>query len=103
MGYRIEYSVHSRAMVVRVSGCTHSHAKTIAREIQREAKRAAVRRLVLDVRELIDRFGNLGTLVLGTCRNRRVAVIDEDQGNPLSHSQLRYFADPNEALTWLAD
>ena len=112
MGYRIEYALESRAMVVRVSGCTHTHAKTIAREIQREARRAAIKHLVIDVRGLVDRFGNLGALVLGTCRNRRVAVIDDDKDKELYHpfsedaarlvnAELRYFADPGAALAWL--
>jgi hypothetical protein len=112
MGYRIEYGLESRAMVVRVFGCTHTHAKTIAREIQREARRAAIKHLVLDVRGLVDRFGNLGALVLGTCRNRRVAVIDDEDDEALDQpfsedaarrrdAELRYFADPDAALAWL--
>jgi len=112
MGYRIEYAMGGRTMLVRVSGRSHVHMPAIAREIRNEAKRASVRRLVIDVRGLADRFGNLSTLVRGTCRNRRLAVVDDDANNlryyPFSqlaarrrNSEMRYFSDPRDALAWI--
>jgi hypothetical protein len=114
MGYRIDYAVGRRTMLVRVSGCTRSDALAIGREIRREAKRASVEHLVIDVRGLVDRFGSLGTLVLAACRNRRVAVVDDDQDNALyrpfseyaarrRNADLRYFPDAHAALAWIGD
>jgi hypothetical protein len=67
MGYRIDYAVGRSTMLVRVSGRTRTQALAIAREIRREAKRASIQHLVIDVRGLADRFGSLGTLVLAAC------------------------------------
>ena len=99
-------------MLVRLSGRTRSQARTIGREIRKEAKRAAIKHLVIDVRELADRFGSLGTLVLAACKNGRVAVVDDDEDaahyHPFSEhaarrrkSELRYFADPRSAIDWV--
>ncbi len=114
MGYRIDYAVGRRTMLVRVSGRTRTEALAIAREIRREAKRACIEHLVIDVRGLADRFGSLGTLVLAACRNRRVAVVDDDEDHALyrpfsefaarrRNSELRYFADAYAALAWVGD
>ena len=110
MGYRIDYRLGRRTMLARVSGRTRLRAASIGREIRREAKHAAADQLLIDVRGLVDRFGSLGTLVLAACRDRRVAVVDDENElyHPLSefaarrkNSQLRYFADPRAALAWL--
>lgn len=112
MGYRIQYAIGGRTMLVRVSGRSLAHTQAIARDIRQEARRAAVRHLVIDVRGLADRFGNLATLVRGTCRNRRLAVIDDDVDNARYYafselaarrrnSEMRYFSDPRDALAWV--
>ena len=98
MGYRIDYAVKGRTLLARVSGFTHTHANTIARDIREEAQRAAIRHLVIDVRGLVDRLGNLATLVRAAAAHQRVAVVDD------SHDHARYhpFAE-REALAWLGD
>src|SRR4051812_20420010 len=78
MGYRIDYAVGRRTMLARVSGRTILRAASIGREIRREAKRAAMGQLLIDVRGLADRFGSRGPLVLAACRDRRVAVVDDE-------------------------
>ena len=65
------------------------------------------------MRGLADRLGELGTLALAACRDRRVAVVDGDDNavfHPLSewaarsrNGELRYFSDPLSALAWLED
>ena len=112
MGYRIQYAIGGRTMLVRLSGRSRTQMRTIAREIRHEAKRAAVRHLVIDVRGLADRFGNLATLVGGTCRNHRLAVVDDEESHALYYAfselaarrrkaQMRYFSDPRDALAWV--
>jgi len=113
VGYRIHYRVGGRTMVARVSGRSPTRAAAIGREIRKEAQRACVEQLVIDVRGLVDRLGSLGALALAACREHRVAVVDGDE-NELYHpfseylarrrkSQLRYFTDPRAALAWLDD
>ena len=100
-------------MLACVSGHTRARAAAIGREIRKEAKRAHVEQLVIDVRGLVDRLGSLGMLALAACRDHRVAVVDAYE-NELYHpfseyaarrrnSQLRYFTDPRAALAWLDD
>ena len=114
MGYRIEYAVKGRTMVARVSGFTRHHARTIARDIREEAERAAVKHLAIDVRGLVDRLGNLSTLVRAAAPHQRVALIDDNQDHeryrPFAEhearrrkAKLRYFADARDALDWLGD
>ena len=112
MGYRIDYAVGGRTMLVRLSGRTRTQARDIGREIREEASRACIQQLVIDVRGLADRFGSLGTLVLAACSGRRVAVVDDDEGSahyqPFSEyaarrkkAELRYFGDASSALAWI--
>jgi len=114
MGYRIEYAVTGRTMVARVSGFSHHNAATIARDIREEAARAAVKHLMIDVRGLVDRLGNLSTLVRAARPHQRLAVIDDNRDHDRYHpfgehearrgkAKLRYFADAREALAWLGD
>ena len=112
MAYRIQYAIGGRTMLVRLSGRSRTQMRTIAREIRQEARRASVQHLVIDVRGLADRFGNLATLVRGTCRTRRLAVVDDEEDHALYYpfselaarrrkSEMRYFSDPREALAWV--
>lgn len=114
MGYRIEYAVKGRTLLARVSGFTHAHATTIARDIREEARRAAIKHLAIDVRGLVDRLGNLATLVHAAAPHQRVAVIDDNDDHaryqPFAErearrrkAKLRYFADARDALDWLGD
>lgn len=116
MGYRIEYRLGSCTLQARVSGKSSlMHAKWIARDICREAERATVRQLLIDVRGLYDRLGTLSTLASGTCRagTRRVAMVDSSDNeryHPFSEwaarrrgRELRYFEDAAAAIAWLED
>jgi hypothetical protein len=114
MGYRIEYAVKGRTLLARVSGFTHAHATTIARDIREEARRAAIKHLLLDVRGLVDRLGNLATLVCAAAPHQRIAVVDDNEDHsryqPFAEhearrrkAKLRYFVDTREALDWLGD
>jgi hypothetical protein len=114
MGYRIEYAVKGRTLLARVSGFTHVHATTIARDIREEARRAAIKHLAIDVRGLVDRLGSLATLVHAAAPHQRVAVIDDNDDHaryqPFAErearrrkAKLRYFADARDALDWLGD
>ena len=97
-------------MRARVRGRSRRNAVVIGRDIASEAERASVEHLLIDVRGLADRLGELGTLVLAACRDRRVAVVDDENAlfHPLSewaarrhNAELRYFSDPLDALAWL--
>jgi hypothetical protein len=114
MGYRIEYAVKGRTMVARISGFTRENATIIARDIRDEAERAAIKHLMIDVRGLVDRLGNLSTLVRAARAHQRVAIIDDNEDHqrfqPFAEhearrrkAKLRYFADAREALAWLGD
>jgi hypothetical protein len=73
--------------------------------------RAAARQLVSDMRELVDRLGPLGALVLAAYENQRVAVVacdDPERDYPFSELEarqrgfeLRCFCDVTSALAWL--
>ena len=97
-------------MRARVRGRSRRNAAAIGRDIATEARRASIEHLLIDVRGLVDRLGELGTLVLAACRDRQVAVVDDENGvfHPLSewaargrNAELRYFSDPGAALAWL--
>jgi|1185.fasta_scaffold43205_2 hypothetical protein len=114
MGYRIEYAVMGPVLLARVSGFTSDNGPVIAREIREEAKRAAIKHLMIDVRGLVDRLGNLSTLVSAAAPNQRIAIIDDNYDHaryqPFAeeearrrNAKLRYFADAREALAWLGD
>lgn len=97
-------------MRAKVRGRSRCNASAIGRDIAAEAERASIQHLLIDVRGLADRLGELGTLVLSACRNRRVAVVDDEHTlfHPLSewaarrwNAELRYFPEPGAALAWL--
>ncbi|HEY3073625.1 MAG TPA: hypothetical protein VGJ74_00485 [Burkholderiales bacterium] len=72
--------------------------------------RAAARQLLSDMRELVERLGPLGALVLAAYEHQRVAVVAGDDPRSYAYSEfearrrgfeLRYFGDVSSALTWL--
>src|SRR5882672_5185158 len=111
MGYRIDFAVGGRTLQARVRGRSSSQGARIGRDIADEAGRAAAKQLLIDVRGLVDRLGELGTLALAACRGRRVAVIDSGDNelyHPFSENEarqrgyeLRYFYDVASAMAWL--
>ena len=112
MGYRIEYAVRGGTMQARVSGRSSlGYAVRIAREIAEESARRAVRDLLIDVRDLMDRVGTLGTLALEASSSARVALVDTRDNERyhilsegLARSRgyaLRCFHDRASAMAWL--
>jgi hypothetical protein len=110
MGYRIDFTVNGSTMQATVRGRSRQ-ADVIARDIAAEARRAAVKQLLIDVRGLVDRLGALGALVVTARGKRRVAVVDS-RDNETWHAfpedearrrgcQMRVFCDPASALAWL--
>jgi hypothetical protein len=72
--------------------------------------RAAARQLLSDLRELVERLGPLGALVLAAYENQRVALVDCDDDRSYALSELearrrgfelRCFCDVSSALAWL--
>lgn len=115
MGYRIDFGIEQGTqgpiLRAKIRGRSSRDAARIGRDIAAQAKREAATQLLLDVRELADRLGALGTLVLAACNRRRAAVIDSGDHelyHPFSEfaakrrgSEVRYFADAAAAIEWL--
>ncbi|OAI50445.1 hypothetical protein AYO46_10120 [Betaproteobacteria bacterium SCGC AG-212-J23] len=107
MGYRIDYQAREGVLAAIVSGKS-KYAARIARDL---AAHAGERELLIDLRRLEDRVGNLGTLV-GTIGSRRIAVLDVAENDRyyvfaemLARSlgcTLRLFADAQSAIRWLS-
>jgi hypothetical protein len=112
MGYRIEFAVEGPTLQARVRGRSAHLARAIGRDIAEQARHAAAKQLLIDVRGLVDRLGALGALVLPACARRRIAVVDSDDNDgyhPFSEfaarergGEVRYFADAKTARAWLA-
>lgn len=112
MGYRIEFALDGPTLRARVRGRSAHLARAIGRDIAEQARRAAAKQLLIDVRGLVDRLGALGALVLPACAQRRIAVVDSEDNHfyhPFSESaarkqggEVRYFASARAALHWLA-
>ena len=114
MGYRIDYVVRDGTLAAVVRGKSSlAQAAWIAQDIAEQAARHAARRLLIDLRGLVDRVGALGTLLLAPAavERCRVAVLDvpeydayyafpETAARAQGHD-LRYFASPAAALDWL--
>jgi hypothetical protein len=110
MGYRIDFAVNGRTLQATVCGRARQ-ADVIARDIADEAGRASVKRLLIDVRGLVDRLGALGALMLAAGGERRVAVVDSrdnERWHPFPEDEARrrgyhvkYFCDRDSALSWL--
>ena len=115
MSYRIKYAVNDGMLRAVVSGrASLGGAASIAQDISREASRQAVKKLIIDLRSLLDRVGTLGTLLAPEAiAGRRVAVIDVSENDPhyvysesaarVHGADLRYFYDPADALSWLRE
>ena len=100
-------------MQARVSGKSSlAYAARIARDIAEEAAQRAAKKLLIDVRGLVDRVGTLGTLALGACSSApRVALVDTSDNERfhilsegLARSRgysLRCFHDRASAIDWL--
>ena len=118
MGCRIEYEMKEEGVLqAEVSGrSTLSDAAWIARNIAREAGKAMLKRVLIDVRNLADRVGTLATLAMadgnsGRVRGYRVAVVDDGEYDryyvfaELEARQrgcsLRRFSDRAAAAAWL--
>jgi hypothetical protein len=107
MSYRIDYQAREGVLAAVVSGKS-KYAKRIARDI---AAHAGGRELLIDLRRLEDRVGNLGTLV-SAIGKRRIAVLDVVENDRyyvfaerLAQAlgcTLRCFADAQSAIRWLS-
>ena len=107
MSYRIDYQARGSVLAAIVSGKS-KYASRIARDL---ATHAGERELLIDLRSLEDRVGNLGTLV-SEIRSRRIAVLDVVENDRyyvfaemLAQSlgcTLRCFADAESAIGWLS-
>ena len=72
--------------------------------------RATARQILSEMRELVERLGPLGALVLAAYERQRVAVVACDDQRSYAYSELearrrgfelRYFCDVSSALAWL--
>jgi hypothetical protein len=110
VGYRIDFAINGRTLRATVCGRARQ-TEVIARDIAEQASRASVKRLLIDVRGLVDRLGALGALVVTASDDRRVAVVDsreneawhpfpEDEARRRGY-QVKYFSDAGSALSWL--
>jgi hypothetical protein len=107
MSYRIDYQAKEGVLAAVVSG----KSKYVSRIASDLAAHAGERELLIDLRRLEDRVGNLGTLVSAIGR-RRIAVLDVVENDRyyafaerLARSlgcTLRRFTDAESAITWLS-
>ena len=113
MAYRIQYQAQGGFLSAVVSGKSRFAAR-IARDIGAQARERAARQLLIDLRRLEDRVGNLRTLIAAPAHavNGRIAVLDvmendryyvfaEMVAKSLGCS-VRCFADPAAAIRWLS-
>jgi hypothetical protein len=118
MSCRIEYQAGEEGVLLAaVSGrSTLADAAWIARNIAREAGKAMLKRVLIDVRNLADRVGTLATLAMadgnsGRVKGYRVAMVDNGEYDryyvfaELEARQrgcrLRRFSDRAAAAAWL--
>ena len=119
MGYRIDFAVRDdllRAVVSGRASCERT-ASWIGKDIAEQAKRAARKQLLVDLRRLGNRVGSLGTILLPSGWRRatdyRVAVLDITENDPYyvflelaarcRGYDLRYFDGAAAALAWLQE
>ena len=110
MGYRIDYQAREGVLAAVVSGKS-TYASRIARDIAAQARERAAQQLIIDLRRLENRVGNLGPL-LSAIGTRRIAVLDVVENDRyyvfaemLARTlgcTLRCFADPAAAIRWLS-
>ena len=119
MGYRIEFAVGDDLLRAVVTGraSSDSTASWIGKDIADQAKRAARKLLLVDLRRLGNRIGSLGSILMpgGWRRDTdyRVAVVDVAENDPhyvflelAARSRgydLRYFDNAAAALAWLQE
>jgi hypothetical protein len=118
MGCLIQYAVRDGTLRAVVSGraSTGDAASWIARDIARQAGRATVKRVLIDVRGLADRLGSLGALSMangnpGRIGGYRVAMVDamEYDSHYALHEMaarargyvMKCFTSAAEAARWL--
>lgn len=116
MGYRIDYHASGAVLSAVVSGKS-KYAARIARDLGAQARERAAARLLIDLRRLEGRVGNLREVLTGRggparAANRRIAVLDVMENDryyvfaeALARAlgcTLRHFADPVSAISWLA-
>jgi hypothetical protein len=118
MGCLIQYAVRDGTLLAVVSGKASSAvtASWIASDIARQAGRATVKRVLIDVRGLGDRLGSLGTLSMasgnpGRIGGYRVAMVDamENDSFYALHEMaaatrgyvLKCFSSGTDAARWL--
>lgn len=83
MGYCIEFAVGGGVLRAVVSGRS-KFADAIASDIGAQARENSVRRVLVDVRRLHDRFGRLRVLLADKDVPERIAVVDQ-------HSRDRHY------------
>ena len=115
MGYRIDYVERGETLAAVVRGKTLAHAVEIAQDIAEHAGRRAARRLLIDLRGLVDRVGSLSALLMAPATQVRckVAVLDvpdydsyyafPETAARARGGDLRYFASRDDALDWLGE
>jgi hypothetical protein len=111
VGYRIEFTVGGGVLRAIVSGQS-AFVGAIAREIGEQARKSAVRHVLIDVRRLRDRYGRLRSLLASQELPARIAVLDVWQNDRYYifaelaarrlGCQLRRFDDERAALSWLS-
>jgi|SRR5688572_14859947 hypothetical protein len=113
MGYRIHYQAREGVLSAVVFGKS-KYAERIARDIGAQARERAARGLLIDLRRLDDRVGNLRTLLAAPAHavNGRIAVLDSvenDRYYAFAEAvartlgcTLRHFADAESAIGWLS-
>jgi hypothetical protein len=113
MGYRIDYQAREGVLSAVVSGKS-KYAARIARDIGSQARERSARQLLIDLRRLDDRVGNLRTLLAAPAHAvaGRIAVLDvveNDRYYPFAEAAarslgctLRHFADAASAIRWLS-
>ena len=116
MGYRIDYVERGGTLAAVVRGRnSFVHAVQIAQDIAEHAGRRAARRLLIDLRGLVNRVGSLSALLVAPATQVRckVAVIDvphydsyyafPETAARARGGELRYFASRDDALDWLGE
>ena len=113
MSYRIDYQAREGVLAAIVSGKS-KYAARIGRDLGAQARERAARDLLIDLRSLDDRVGNLRTLLAGPAHavHGRIAVLDVVENDryyafaeAVARSlgcTLRHFADAESAIGWLS-
>jgi hypothetical protein len=93
MAYRIDFSFRDGTLCAVVGGrCSASHAAAIGRDIADQASEQHALGVLIDLRGLAARLGNLGALLepaSARTARRPVAVIDDKEAQYYVFSELR--------------